>query len=247
MKKHVLTVIVCLLMFALFSCAPTSAPNDSSFDDINEPKQENTDTPENASTSPTDKPYEKTGENEEIEETEEIVLLPCLYQQMTFTSLSEMKEQLSAIKTLSADDERYEEYAVLNIQDLEYYYQPNLPSEYQLVTAELLPNLIIYTYEIPEKPGMVQVTISRVWEEDPLIDVEQVTQQRRYNGYVYTRNHRYTDIYFTIGGGYVVQVAVSMELFEANNVFKNYWDAAIEICGIDDIQRISIKSNHVTE
>ena len=231
MKRRIsiFLLIACLLLSTLVGCAPVTPP-------IN-------DTP--APTPDTTAADTATPNADAVEH--EIELFPCIDNSVTFTSLSEMKEQLTAMKALPATDARYEEYAVLNTQELQYYYQPNLPAEFELVHVEVYPNLFIYAYEVPGKTGIVDVLISRISEQDPLLDIEKVTKQGRWKGYVFTGNTNWSDLYFTAPGGYLVKVSASKDLLRELGVYETRKDAMMEWCSLENIETVRINTDHVTE
>ena len=222
-------LIACLLLSTLVGCAPVTPPID--------------DTP--APTPDTTAADTATPNADAVEH--EIELFPCIDNSVTFTSLSEMKEQLTAMKALPATDARYEEYAVLNTQELQYYYQPNLPAEFELVHVEVYPNLFIYTYEVPGKTGIVDVLISRISEQDPLLDIEKVTKQGRWKGYVFTGNTNWSDLYFTASGGYLVKVSASKDLLRELGVYETRKDAMMEWCSLENIETVRINTDHIIE
>jgi hypothetical protein len=93
-------LIACLLLSTLVGCAPVAPPIDDSPAPATDTTAADTATP-----------------NADAVE-HEIELFPCIDNSVTFTSLSEMKEQLTAMKALPVTDARYEKYAVLNTQNL---------------------------------------------------------------------------------------------------------------------------------
>jgi len=231
MKRRIsiFLLIACLLLSTLVGCAPVTPPIDDS----------------PAPTPDTTAADTATPNADAVEH--EIELFPCIDNSVTFTSLSEMKEQLTAMKALPATDARYEEYAVLNTQELQYYYQPNLPAEFELVHVEVYPNLFIYTYEVPGKTGIVDVLISRIQEEDPLLDIERVTKQGRWKGYIFTGNTNWSDLYFTAPGGYLVKVSASRALLKELGLDNDEWKALEDLCSLDSIRTVRINTDHVTE
>ena len=235
MKKYIL-LLLCLSVLALAACAAdvgANLPENDASQDV-EPVEPQENLPA------TDSPNTDAVENE-------IVLLPCIDNGVTFTSLSEMKEQLTAMKALPVTDARYEEYAVLNTQELQYYYQPNLPEEFELVHVEVFPNLFIYTYEIPGKTGIVDVHISRIPESDPLLDIEKVTKQLRWKGYVFTGNTNWADLYFAAPGGYLVRFSASKDLLRELGVYETRKDAMMEWCSLENIETVRINTDHIIE
>ena len=236
MKKYVL-LLLCLSVLALASCAVDA--------DVGLPATESNQDIESAENT---EDFPKSDSSEiHVSAEKEIELFPCIDNGVTFTSLSEMKEQLTAMKALPVTDARYEEYAVLNTQELQYYYQPNLPAEFELVHVEVYPNLFIYTYEVPGKTGIVDVLISRIQEEDPLLDIERVTKQGRWKGYIFTGNTNWSDLYFTAPGGYLVKVSASRALLKELGLDNDEWKALEDLCSLDSIRTVRINTDHVTE
>ena len=120
MKKYILLLLLlCLSMLAFAACTADSdadlPSNEASQDVAPIEPQENLPAPDSQNTD-----SQNTDEAEDKQE-KEVELRPCIDNGVTFTSLSEMKEQLTAMKALPATDERYKKYAVLNTQELQYY------------------------------------------------------------------------------------------------------------------------------
>ena len=178
---------------------------------------------------------------EKSQETEDIVIVPCISDSVTFTSFEQMEAQLSAINRLTPADESYVTYSVLNTSKMKYYYTPQYywagrpfdldksqtsPTDmvkdvrnYTLTRVEVSPNFFIYTYELEGSPGYLKYTISRIPEDDPLADIEaRYGHLRNENDWLMVYASKCENAFYVLDEKYLVGVSLSIDLLDFHNI-----------------------------
>ncbi len=205
-----------LTVFVLSGCAAQPAPDQEKLP--TSPQENGANDPDNLPMAKTDQEENADKTPENLQSDEEITLNPCIDQSVHFTSFQEMETQIGAMSRLAETDERYATYAPLNASSVDYYYVPKNLSGYTLVDITMLPHSFIYTYVQDSTGAKVVYDLVRVWEEDPLADIEKRYEQLRFNGYLGIGQYNRYEMYSTIDDHYLTCVEIDHEWFEAQGI-----------------------------
>lgn len=255
-----LTVFILVTLLCLWCC--TACMNESNDADLpNDSDVENTSDPdtdangdgdtvkptENPKSSEDDdlKPSDEVNKNTD-EPAKEVELAECVSNNIKVYSLEELHEQITAIKALSPDDERYSTYAAMNFSSTEYYYIPDIEIEgYELKIIFIYESLFLYIYTPIGNPDtltdIVYFTIAR--EPEPSGDTF-ASPLAVYGGTVEDGKLVHLDddsAFFEVEPGHLGLVQLPESLAE------NVADEKSLLESLCKVRKVYVNSDHVTE
>lgn len=178
---------------------------------------------------------------------EDLEVRYCVNNVLTFTSLTDMNQQISAIQEISPSDSSYNQYQAANATSVASYLIPvfNFPNdfpEYELVQINMHPYLVVYYFERETDRGFEKFTVSiaRIEEDDPIRDKEIGSGIRRdENGYWHdVRLHHIL---------YVPEENRSVAIAYPVSWVDEYGLTYINIIDMLTIRTVTVNPDHVTE